>query len=343
MMQGNLFSIRLASLHFPRTDGDDEAFLLLGAKSSYILRTLHLTFQEKMVSAANAAQTAQLLDGSIFCCCLPEGMAMLRCKAYETARDAQLDGFLIPQEALRTAWQLCRWKLLFVCAVGWDRHGIHTLSPEEIEQIAMTLKVSRDWQTRLMGMSQKMLGSPVPFSFAITDVPLGQIPVCFSLQAAPEESPETGVISFSAEDAAAFSQKMQTEGSAYQTLRLCTASRKAYQNLRLQYAAPSEEPKVLRNALREELLSYPDEQIWYFSIQVTPTRFYLRPLSPAAVTGMQNGTLPFAALCEEMDTFTAGAFRYAEQLKTELQNAPQSPPKEPSKRGSLLQAIFGKK
>lgn len=327
------FQIEFASLHFPRQNVDDESFLLLSAKSSFLLRALHLTFQEKLTAAVDAEQTAELLHESIFCCCLPEGMAMLRCKADAFTRAADLDGFLIPNTSLRTAWMISRWKLLFVCAAGWEKHGIVRLSPAEIEQIAMTLRVSRQRQARLMEMSQKMLASPVPFSFAVTDHPLGQIPVCFSEQSGSAALADTkSGIPFSAEAAMHLSSKLGEHDPAYKTLRLCNSSKKAYLSQR------QKEPDADRTALREEVSAYPDD-LWYFTVQVTASRWFTRLLSLQQCEQLTRGSVDFSEICEESDAFLCDARNFAKSL-ADASHAQAPAPDKP--RGGLLRSLFRK-
>ena len=317
-MEHTAFAVCLASLHLPEKADDAECFALLGAESQRLVRRLQQFFQEKLVSSVNCYRTAERIDGSLFCCCLPEGMVMLRCSADPTERTASLDGFLITKETLRTAWQLSRWKLLFVCATGWQRCGRVWISPADIEQIAMSLQATRGFREKLMEASRKMLTSPTPISFAVTDYPLHSIPVHFPGTVQDRylaEAEERGEIIFSLEQGAALTAQMQREPSVLKSLHLQCGSKKQYQSLRQKHLAAFEDSSALHNELREKLAGYPQDKIWYFSVQVKSDLLYVRALRPAVSEMLSSGTVDFAKLSTETDAFTSGVYRWLEQLK----------------------------
>ena len=349
-MEYSEFAVCLASLHLPEQQGDAESFALLSADSQRLVRQLYQFFQEKLVASINAFRTAELLDHSLFCFCIPEGMVMLLCTVDPIERRAVLDGFLITQETLRTAWQLSRWKLLFTCAAGWKRYGIVKLSPDEIEQLAMALQVTREQQAKLMEASRRMLLSPAPFSFAVTAYPPGGLPLCFPGTAEEEftqEAEENGEIVYSAEQAAALAEQYRRDISVLRTLRLCCGSKKHYQAMRLRNTAPFEDSFVLRNALRDEMQEYADEELWYFTVQVKNDLDYLCALRPAVSQKLNDGCAEFADLSAEMERYITDVYKWIEELKkaeTEKEiNEPKEREPEPPKKGGLFRSLFHKK
>ena len=344
-MENKAFAVCLASLHLPEQADDAEQFALLGADSQRLVRGLQQFFQEKLVSSVNSYRTAEVVNGSLFCCCLPEGMVMLRCSADPAARTASLDGFLITRETLRTAWQISRWKLLFVCAAGWEHHRCVWLSPAEIEQIAMSLQAPRELQEKLMEASRKMLASPAPISLAVTSCPLHEIPVHFPGAAQERllaEAEERGEIIFSPEQAAALTAQMQGEQSVLKSLRLQCGSKKQYQSLRQKHLAAFEESSTLHSELREALARYRQDEIWYFSVLVKPDLLYVRALCPSVSDKLVSGSVDFAELSAETDAFTAGVYRWLEQLKAAEAAAGSGEKKTASRPGGFLRSLFSK-
>ncbi len=341
-MDHKAFSVCLESLHLPVEDAGH----ILGAESLRLIRGMHRFFREKLVSSNNAFRTAELLDQSVFCCILPEGMVMLRCAADASERTIALDGFLVMQEHLRTAWQLSRWKLLFVCAAGWERMGQVCLTQGEIEQIAMSLKAPPALQAKLMDASRRMLAAPAPFSFAVTGYPLYELPVRFPGAADPEaaEAEQRGEILLLPEQAAALTARYQQDHSVLKSLRLHCGSRKQYQTLRQKNTAAFEDSMAIHKSVREELSAYAGEDIWYYSVQVRAELRYIRALRASASDKLCAGTIPFAELVTETDAFTDGLHKWLELLK---QN-PDPPPKHPDKphdppKGGFLRGLFSKK
>ena len=339
------FSVCLVSVHLP-----DEAGILLplGEESLRMLRGLHGFAQEKLVAAVNSYHTAELLDQSIFCCCIPEGMLMLRCTAEPLERTAALDGFLVTKETLRTAWQLSRWKLLFVCAAGWERLGTVWMTHQEIEQIAMSLVPPPALQAKLMDASRKMLESPAPFSFAVTSYPLYEIPVQFPglvLEQPPADGETQGGIPLLPEQAAALAEHYRGEIPVLKTLRLLCTGKKQYQQLRLRNAAPFEDKAALQKKLRDELAPYTQEEVWYFTVQVKQELWYLRVLRTSASGQLSAGSIGFAELCTEMESFIDDTYRWIGQLR-QYEQAP--PPEEhkasgtEQKPGGFLRSLFRK-
>ena len=345
------FSVCLVSLHLPERPEEVWSISPLSEETLRMICGLYRFAQEKLVSAVNSYRTAELLDQSIFCCCVPEGMLMLRCTADPLERRAALDGFLITQETLRTAWHLSRWKLLFVCAAGWERTGTAWLSQQEIEQIAMSLAPTPALQAKLMDASRKMLESPAPFSFAVTSYPLYEIPVHFPgyvHEQIPAEEGTQGEIPLSPQQAASLAEHYRNEISVLKTLRLLSGSRKQYQQLRLRNAAPFEDKLQLQKTLRDELSQYAQEELWYFTVQVTKELYYVRALRVTASDQLTAGRIDFSELAAEMEAFIDDTYRWIEQIRqheTAPPPAPEAAPKDPpaeQKNGGFLRSLFRK-
>jgi hypothetical protein len=341
------FSVCLVSLHLPEIPGDTSNASALGEESLRLIRGLYRFVHEKLVSAVNSYRTAELLDHSIFCCCVPEGMLMLHCSTDPVERQTALDGFLITKETLRTAWQLSRWKLLFVCAAGWDRYGTVWLTVQEIEHIAMSLKPSPALQGKLMDASRKMLASPAPFSFAVTSYPLYEIPVHFpglAREPLPEAGTEQGEIVLSAEQAEALAERYRNEISVLKTMRLFCGSKKQYQQLRIRNAAPFEERSMLQKQLKDELQQYPEEEIWYFTVQVRQDLQYVRALRAVPSARLCAGSIDFSELCTEMESFIDDTYRWIGQMKQQEQAPPEAKEQTSAEErpGGFLRSLFRK-
>ena len=178
-MTYDAFSVDFGSLHFPRT-GTEPAEKAMNQESLEMLELLFQSLEEKMTAARNPEALKKELEGSLFGCCFPEGMAVLRCTPDAARRTLRLDGFLVMEESLRTAWHLVRWKLLFVCAAGWNYTGMVRLSVSEIDRMTASLRAPQEYQKKLIEISQKMLASEMPFSFAMTDFPVNLLPLEFN-------------------------------------------------------------------------------------------------------------------------------------------------------------------
>ncbi len=293
-MERHEFCIRFQTITLP---GDLSAF---SAPSQKLLRAMFQSLHEHLTAAHDPAQTASLLDGSVFAPILPEGMVMLRCST-DAKHTCTLRGFLIPAADLRTAWRLSGWKLLFVCAGGWEREGDVTLTPAEIERIAMSLQVPQERQPRLMAMSKRLLESPVPFGFAVTGFPLDDFP-CDLATGADKASIAPDELILPAD---LTTDKLLAERPALSGVKLCCAGKHKYQSLRLKCALPGEDTKALRNAVKETLEQYPADDVWYFAQMQSGNPVRAELLSPAANTALQQGSITYDTLFQEAEKFLA--------------------------------------
>ncbi len=313
-----MFTITFRTIALP---GDLSPF---SASSQKLLRALYQTLHEHLTAAHDPAQTASLLDGSVFAPLLPEGMVMLRCSANAKQRTCNLRGFLIPKSDLRTAWKLSGWKLLFVCAGGWEREGDVTLTPAEIERIAMSLNVPQERQPRLMAMSKRMLESPMPFGFAVTGFPLDDFP-CDLATGADKASiaPDELIL-----PPGLHPDNLLADRPALYGVKLCCAGKHKYQTLRLKCALPGEDAKALRTTIKETLEQYPSDDVWYFVQIQGSSLIRAELLSQNASAALQQGNIAYETLFQEAEKF----------LKQTV-----TMPDTPKESGGFFQKLFRKR
>ncbi len=349
-MEYTAFALRIGSLHFPYLKEDQATWTECSDESMRKLKTLYQTLNGKIQSATDVIKMEKKLDGSLFCCCLPEGLALLRCSASNIQREARLEGFLVMKESLRTAWRLSRWKLLFACAAGWKHTGMNLISLDEIDKSAMSLRASKELQKNLIEMSQKMLASDVPFSFAITDFPHHALPLQFSetINVGADLSESASQIVIPEPLVQQLKTKSCAEIKIYKTMCLRHDSKKHYIADRVDHATEFEDQKQLKQELKAKMDEYDSDEIWYFTAIMNENELYIRPLDSIASDLLSAGHVDFSTLCRASERFIQGYEKDKQALnqkrsKAQEQEAEKNASSEESEKkgfGSLLKKII---
>ena len=272
---------------------------------------------------------------------------MLKCSTDTLNRSIQLNGFVVMNESLRTAWRMVRWKLLFVCAVGWNRKGVNYLLIEEIDRIALSLQASPEYQKKLVQVSQEMLSAETPFSFAMTDFPLKYLPLTFRTTAISnlqtDFSNDVNMITISENFVQQKIQQYSSEmGGFFPNLFLQYGSKKQYYHQRISAIGEHEEMKKLKSDLKEQLKAYPYDEIWYFVVK-NETFPFMNPLSTNAMNQIfHHGWLPFSELRMEMNQFVIlmeTFLKNSQKERDEKQKQDSSLEKKPEKKRHLFDFV----
>lgn len=317
-MTYDTFSICFGSLHFPKIQSD-ETWKCLSPNSISLLDSLYESLMRKLNSARNPQRVEGWLKGSIFCCCLSEGMAILLCSPDARNGSIKLDGFIVMKESLRTAWRMVRWKLLFVCAGGWNYTGIQQIPISEVERMARSLQASQEYQKKLVAVGQEMLSSETPFSFAMTDCPLNFLSLNFKRVAVNSAKLEENVDDATAipvykpfvdEQVKKYSKSI---GFFSPSIRLHYGSKRQYFTQRVESIGAHEDIKQLKGDIKEILKDYPSNDVWYFSVEYGDY-IYLNLLSiNTTFKLMNNGYVPFSEIHQEMNRFIKSMNNFVEQ------------------------------
>lgn len=306
-MQYKAFSITLYALEFSRAPKSAE---LLEMPSVRMLQSLRDALNQKVLKSSRPERIAQSIDGSLFCCCLPEGMAMLRAESKAPDYHPVLRGFLVPQEFLRTAWRLCRVQLLYLCAGGLPKREVATLMLSEIDSLAGSVRIAtREESQRLAQMTDAMLNSEMPFSFAMTRVPQNLLPLLFpplpvaDTAIAFETEEDVRLIRIQREHCQPHLQRLAQDFYGFSDLTLCMAAKKKFPDV---YSASNhynlEEQKKYKAEAKEKLQNYLCDRVWYFEISFDD-QHYARLLSKQSCEQLDSGFLDFATLYHEMMNF----------------------------------------
>lgn len=305
-MQYQAFSISLHELEFSNAAVKSE---LIEKQSYAMLQELYNALHKKLNASKNPERLAESICGSLFCCCIPEGLVMLSASVTPAGYLPILRGFLVPQEFLRTAWRLCRVQLLYLCAAGWQKRGEAFLTLAEIDTLAGAVSITQEQAQRLGRMAEAMLGSEMPFSFAMTGFPQNLLPLLF-----PPLSVDVSADAFdSIEDLSEIRlprdrceyhyASLAPDFRQFPGLTLGSCSKRKYPDIyNAKHHYSIERQKKLKAEAKEKLADYPSDHVWYYEVTLQD-RHYAALLTPKSCEQLSAGCLDFVTIYDEMLRF----------------------------------------